>query len=65
MNNTNKLSVTIHNMDTGRVYTAHQPDDCRNDADLEVFKLARQHGTTVAVGILVGQIRHDMVNLLA
>jgi hypothetical protein len=59
-----KYSVTIHNMDTGRVYTAHQPDDCRNDGDLEVFKLARQHGQTVAVGIIVGQLRTDMVNLL-
>jgi hypothetical protein len=51
-------------MDTGRVYTAHQPDDCRNDGDLEVFKLARQHGQSVAVGIIVGQLRTDMVNLL-
>jgi hypothetical protein len=46
----------MHNRDRETSYLATSTADCITDADLEAFKLAQEHGTSISIGIIVAEV---------
>lgn len=50
------LKIRMHNRDRETSYLATSTADCITDADLEAFKLAQEHGTSISIGIIVAEV---------
>ena len=49
------MRIIIHDLNTGTVYTANSPDDCKDSTDRSAFELARDLGQTITMGKVIAK----------
>ena len=53
---TTTYRVNIHDITTGRVYIALQPEDCIDAIDRDAFLMAIRHQKTIVIGKTIAEI---------
>ncbi len=56
------MTVRIHDLNTGTIYLANCPDDCRGTTDRQVYEMVVMLGTVVTCGKVIGELDESLIH---